>query len=214
MTTLATLLLTPEVGLRCDGVRQDDDHWTVTAVAIAPAACCPLCGGRSATVHSRYWRTLRDAPCAGRAVRLRVQVRRFRCANPACPRRIFAERLAPLAPARARRTARLTATLQRLALALASESAAPLLTACGMPVSPATLLRIQRGLPLPTAAPPTVIGVDEFAFRKGRRYGTLVVDLERHTPIAVLPDAQAATVAAWLKQHPQLTTMDASEMGR
>ncbi len=213
MTTLATLLLAPEPGLRCDEVQQDDDHWTVTAVAIAPAAACPLCGCHSATVHSRYWRTLHDAPCAGRAVRLRVQVRRFRCANPACPRQIFAERLAPLAPARARRTARLTATVQRLALVLASEAAAPLLTACGMPVSPATLLRIQRGLPLPTVPPPTVIGVDEFAFRKGRRYGTLVVDLERHTPIAVLPDAQTATVAAWFKQHPQLTTITRDRAG-
>ncbi len=213
MTILATLLLAPELGLRCDGIRQDDDHWTVTAVAITPTAACPLCACPSARIHSRYWRTLRDVPCAGRAVQLRIQVRRFRCANPACPRRLFAERLAPLAPAHARRTARLTDTLQRLALVLASESAAPLLTACGMPVSPATLLRIQHRAPLPPVPPPRVIGVDEFAFRKGRRYGTLVVDLERHTPIAVLPDAQAATVAAWLKQHPQLTTITRDRAG-
>ncbi|HEY8598204.1 MAG TPA: ISL3 family transposase, partial [Thermomicrobiales bacterium] len=96
---------------------------------------------------------------------------------------------------------------------LASESAAPLLTACGMPVSPATLLRIQHRAPLPPTPPPTIIGVDEFAFRKGRRYGTLVVDLERRAPIAVLPDAQVATVAAWLKQHPQLATITRDRAG-
>ena len=174
MATLASLLLPPEAGLRCDDVRVDDAHCTVTATAIAPTAACPCCAAPSATIHSRYRRTLRDVPCGGRVVRLCIAVRRFRCTNPACPRRIFAERLAPLAPAHARRTTRLTTTLQRLALVLASESAASLLTACGMPVSPATLRRIQRRTPLPPVPPPRVIGVHAFAFRKGHTYGTLI----------------------------------------
>jgi transposase len=213
MTTLASVLLAPESGLRCDDVCLDGEHCIMTAVATAPTATCPLCGCLARTIHSRYWRTLRDVPCAGRVVHLHIQVRRFRCRNPACPRRIFAERLAPLAPAYAQRTARLTTILRRFALVLASEAAAPVLTACGMPISPATLLRLQRQLPLPAVPPPTVIGLDEFAFRKRHRYGTLVVDLERHAPIAVLPDAQVTTVAAWLRQQPQLATITRDRAG-
>jgi transposase len=213
MITLASVLLPPEAGLRCDDVCIDDAHCTVSATAVAATAACPRCAVSSATIHSRYRRTLRDVPCSGRVVHLCIEVRRFRCRNPACPQRIFAERLAPLAPTQARRTTRLTALLQRLALVLASEAAAPLLTACGMPISPTTLLRLQRRAPLPPVPPPRVIGVDEFAFRKGRRYGTLVVDLERHTPIAVLPDAQATTVAAWFRQQPQLTIIARDRAG-
>lgn len=197
MASLATLFHLPDATLHIEAVEIVADHCVVRLRTTAPSAPCPLCAQASVTVHSRYRRAIRDVPCAGYAVRLCVEVRRFRCHNRACPRQIFAERLPDLAPAFAQRTARLTATLQRLALTLASKSGAPLLARCGMPVSPSTLLRVQRRLPLPTPPPPRIIGLDEFAFRKGRTYGTLVVDLERHVPIAVLPDNQGATVTAW-----------------
>ena len=167
MASLATLFQLPDATLHMEEVQFQADQCMVRLRTTAPGAPCPVCAQPSVTVHSRYRRTIRDVPCAGHAVCLCVEVRRFRCHNRACPRQIFAERLPDLAPAFAQRTVRLSATLQRLALTLASTSGAPLLTRCGMPVSPATLLRVQRQLPLPTPPPPHVIGIDEFAFRKG-----------------------------------------------
>lgn len=213
MSVLAPVPLPPLPGLRLDGVQADDEIITLRLTTIAATAACPGCAQPSVRVHSRYQRTIRDLPCAGRAVHLRVQVRRFRCANAACPQRIFAERLAPVVPAGARRTDRLTAHLRRLALVLASESAAPLLTACGMPTSPSTLLRLQRRVPLPVPTAPSIVGIDEFALRKGRTYGLLIVDLERHRPIAALPDREVATVAAWLRQYPQISVTSRDHAG-
>jgi transposase len=213
MASLATLFHLPDSTLHIEKVQFRDDHCTVQLRTTAPSAARPVCAHPSATIHSRYRRALRDVPCAGHAVCLSVEVRRFRCTNRACPRQIFAERLPDLAPAFAQRTARLTTTLQRLALTLASKSGVPLLARCGMPVSPSTLLRVQRQLSLPTPPPPRIIGIDEFAFRRGQTYGTLVVDLERREPIAVLPDNQAATVTAWLAQQPQLTTITRDRAG-
>ena len=213
MASLATLIHLPDATLHIEDVQFQAELCEVRLRTTAPSAPCSVCAQPSVTVHSRYPRTIRDVPCAGHAVRLCVEVRRFRCHNRACPRQIFAERLPDLAPAFAQRTARLTVTLQRLALTLASKSGAPLLARCGMPVSPSTLLRVQRQLPLPIPPPPNVIGIDEFAFRKGHTYGTLIVDLERHVPIAVLPDHQAATVTAWLAQQPQITTITRDRAG-
>jgi transposase len=126
MASLTTLFYLPDATLHVEEVQFRDDHCTVQLRTTAPSAACPVCARPSTTVHSRYRRAIRDVPCAGHAVCLGVEVRRFRCHNRACPRRIFAERLPDLAPAFAQRTARLTATLQRLALTLASKSGAPM----------------------------------------------------------------------------------------
>jgi hypothetical protein len=129
------------------------------------------------------------------------------CDNPGCARAIFAERLGAAIATYARRTTRLTQQLERLAFALGGEAGAPLVSDLGMPASASTLLRLQRRASLPTAAPPTIIGVDDFAFRKGRRYGTLIVDLERHCPVEVLPDREPETLAAWLRDQPQIAVI-------
>jgi len=146
-------------------------------------------------------------------VQLRLHVRGFRCLNPNCVRAIFAERLDPVVRASARRSERLSSQLLHLALRLASESAAPVLTALNMPVSAATLLRLQRRASPPAHPAPRVIGVDEFAFRKGRRYGAMIVDLERQKPIELLPDKQADTFARWLQEHPQVKVISRDRDG-
>lgn len=192
----------PDLCLETVDVTEDGVCLTTRAAQAAPP--CPLCAQLATRVHSRYQRTLTDLPAVGRTVHLRVQVRRFFCDNPACVRAIFAERLGAAIATYARRTARLTAQLQRLAFALGGEAGAPIVSDLGMPASASTLLRLQRRADLPTPPPPTIIGVDDFAFRKGQRYGTLIVDLERHCPIDVLPDREADTLAAWLKDQPQI----------
>ncbi len=201
---LVSLLLPQLPGLQFDGAQLENQLIVVSLTATNPTAVCPVCTEETAHIHSRYQRTVMDLPWASHVVQLHLHVRRFRCLNPACTRAIFTERLGSVVRASARRTERLTQQLMALALVLASEAAAPRSTALGMPASASTLLRLQRRAALPLHPVPQIIGVDEFAFRKGRRYATIIVDLERHQPIDLLPDKQAETFATWLKAHPEV----------
>ena len=171
-----------------------------------PTATCPACRQQSSRVRSRYWRTLADLPWAEQSVRLRLHLRKFACTNPTCTRRIFAERL-PEVAAYARCTSRRHTAQVRLGLALGGEAGARLSRDLHLSTSAATLLRRVRGLAEPPAALPTVVGVDDWAFRKGVCYGTLLVDLQTHRPIDVLPDRTSATVLTWLKKHPQIAIL-------
>lgn len=180
-------------------------------------AVCPLCQHRSCRVHSHYTRTLVDLPCAAKSLRLLVLVRRFFCEHEACTRKIFAERLPELTSVYARRTTRNKERLAELGFLLGGKAAAALSVHLGMKSSRMTVLRILRKEPLPVSQTPRMLGVDEFAFRRGKKYGTLLINLENGTPVDLLSDRQATTLANWLKNHPgvQLISRDrAGEFAR
>jgi transposase len=188
--------------LHVDALLVGDDRLTICVLAQTTEARCPLCGERGDRVHSRATRTLADLPWAGVTVHLRVRVRKFFCDNLTCPRRIFSERLTGIAAVAARRTDRQRAALLDLAVALGGEAGARMAAKRGMRVSPDTLLRLLRQAPAADLATPTVLGVDDWAIHKGLTYGTILVDLERHRPVDLLPDRSSESLAAWLRAHP------------
>lgn len=168
-----------------------------------PSCRCPDCGAVSDSVHSRYVRKLSDLPASGRRVRLLVEARRFRCRAPSCARRVFAERF-DLAAAWSRRTERLNILVHHLALALGGRPAARFADRLMAPVSKDTLLRQLRRRGRPDFSPPRVIGIDDWAWRRNQRYGTIICDLERRQPIRLLPDREPATAQDWLEGQPQI----------
>lgn len=174
----------------------------IRASSAQAANACPRCGSSTTRVHSRDARTLQDLPWGNLRVRLRVCVRRFFCPNSACGRRIFTERMAPLAKPYARRTVRLCEALLKIAWAEGGEAGARQSKAQGMPVCAATLLSLLRQAPERDLPTPRVLGVDDWGFGTAHPTGTLLVDLERHRPVDVLLGSEDEVLAEWLFTHP------------
>ena len=195
-------------GFSADLAQSDGDNAVVNIRATGLSCPCPGCGVMSDRVHSRYSRRLADLPISGRRVFLVLLARRFRCMATCCARRIFTERfdndvLKPWA----RRTARLDQIVHCLALALGGRPAAGFSQRLCIPVSNDTLLRALRRRGSPSFPPPMVIGIDDWAWRRNQRYGTLICDLERRKTIALLPDREPATAQAWLSGQRQIGTV-------
>ncbi|WP_245283969.1 ISL3 family transposase [Bradyrhizobium sp. Cp5.3] len=174
---------------------------------------CPCCGCQTGRVHSRYVRRLADLAWQDRIVEIRLHARRFRCANSQCPRRIFTERLPETVRPKARRTSRLRDRQLAIGFAVGGEPGARLSRKLGMPASGDTLLRMIRAAEFKSPEPPRVIGIDDWAWRKGQRYGTIICDLERNRVIDLLPNRNASAVASWLGRHPGIQVIARDRAG-
>lgn len=190
-----------------------DDHIVLMLRAVRRTAACPRCAQPSSRIHSYYERWLADLPWNGVPVRIRLRTRRFFCDTPECSHHIFTERLPDTTATYARRTLRMEQALRWLGLALGGAAGARTAQRLGLTVSGDTMLRELRRMPLsPTPAPttPRVLGMDDWAWRKGQRYGTILCDLERHCVVDLLPDRQSSTVTEWLQDHapPEVISRD------
>jgi transposase len=215
-TAIATDELLPK-GLVLEGLSIETGCVILSVSSEAQRCACPLCGRHSSRTHSRYPRIVSDLPWHGISVELAVSARRFFCDEPSCERKIFCERLPDVA-ARARKTDRLEEALLAIALELGGRAGARLALELGIVAARDALLRRIKAAPLPEVGKVRVLGVDDFAFKKGSTYGTILVDLEEHKVVDLLPERSQGSLVGWFESHPasgvEVATRDRSNIYR
>lgn len=200
---LTSLFLLPK-NIAIEAVYPTKTHLTVQVACRLQSAACPLCQRPSERIHGSYGRTVADVPCGGRKVTLAFTVRKFVCGTPQCPRKIFTERISEFVQSYARMTNRLSEAVQTLGFATCGEVGERLAPKLGMQTSGPTLLRRMRTRSCPPPSSVRILGIDDWRWKKGMTYGTLLVDLELRKPIELLPDRSAETAEAWLRTHPEV----------
>lgn len=202
------ILTNPEI-IRFEGFISEPNVITVIVHSRQKQPCCPSCNEPSKSFHSHYRRKVADLPWHDIAVKMQLNTRKFRCRNELCRQKIFCERLPDVVKAYARKTCRLDNALTWLAFALGGEAGARTAERLRMKISGDTLLRLIRRFAREPEVrnEPKVIGVDDWAWRKGCTYGTVIVDLEKRKVIDLLPDREAGTLTNWLLEHPSVETV-------
>ena len=200
---LSSFLALPSM-LTVDKIERSTQGLTVYLHATTSTVFCPTCGTAGSRVHSRYLRTVADLTCVGQRLRLKLLVRKWICPLDSCPQRIFAEQFAGVARRYARMTDRLIKALQSMGVTTNGADGACLSSSLAMPTTPKTLIRHVLELPLPKESSVRIAGIDEWAWKKGARYGTILVDLEHRRIADLLPERSVESSTAWFKKHTEV----------
>ena len=207
-------ILPSNVQLNADAIYSEPGVIYISASVYQSCSTCPICSKKSMRIHSKYTRMLLDLPISGHLARVNLKARKYFCDNQTCPRKVFTERFDYEIRPYYRRMLRSNDLLARMALELGGNTGAIISRYVGIPVSPSTVLRIVKKLEIqPKALTSGIIGIDDWAFKKGRTYGTVIVDLERREVIDLLPDREANTLSEWLKKHPEVRTVSRDRYG-
>lgn len=203
--------------MKLDGLIVQDaiergDGLVVAVVTAGGPVGCPVCGMPSERVHAWHVRSPADRPVAGVRVELRVRVRRLVCQAANCARKTFREQVSGVLERYQRHTTRLAGTITRMATELAGRATVRVLPALGIGTSRDTALRVLRGIPLPEVVVPRVLGIDDFALRRGQVYATALIDSETGRRVDVIEGRGAEVVKQWLLDHPwvEVVTRDGS----
>lgn len=199
--SLSLLLALPE-GLEITAISDTPETVLVRVLSHRSSSCCPVCSTPSSAIHSFYRRKPADLPCAGRPLRLLLTVKKFFCRVASCPRKVFTERLPDLVGPFSRLTLRLRSALQEIGFATGGKGGERLAQALGMPATDTTVLWSLFLVPTPQVEDVSVVGIDDWAWRRRTRYGTILVDLEKHRAIDLLPDRSADSAQTWFEAHP------------
>ena len=203
MVLISSLLGLPST-LAIDRVEQGAKRFEVYLHATTSCVCCPTCGTAGSRVHSFYLRTVADMTCVGQRLILKLLVRKWVCPLDSCPQRIFAEQFAGVVRRYARMTDRLIKALQSIGVTTNGADGANFSSSLAMPTTAKTLIRRVLELPLPEEGSVRVAGIDEWAWKRGSRYGTILVDIEHRRVVALLPERSVESSTAWFKKHPEV----------
>lgn len=212
MHSLKTLLQLP-CGWRCSRQIISSDGITLHLHGKRKTAQCPECFKRSDSVHSCRRRRIQHLPCSGHTLWLVFSVRHWYCRNPACSRKIFAESLAPFAGSHQQSSQALQNLQRQLGLIAGGEAGKRAATAVGLRCSADTLLRRVINTPETKQSGAPHVGIDEWAWHRGHRYGTLIVNLDTHRPLVLLPGRDQRTLATWFRKYPEIQIVSRDRSG-
>lgn len=201
-------------GVNILDARRLGSEWRISAAAVG-SGVCPDCGRRSTRRHGWHERLLQDLPAQGAPVVVTLRLQRWQCRNEACERKTFATQLPEVAAPRARRTERAAEIIYLFGHGVGGRPGERLIKRIGLPTSDDTILRcLKRRAKAPRSEEATrVVGIDDWAWRKGSTYGTIVVDLERREVLDLFPERGAGMTADWLERHPGVEIISRDRCG-